>query len=108
MLKRYAAFEGVIPDVEQVGFQQAVRHQLMPAVRNMPGVLEVAVSFCHSRDYGAPNIIMFLVTNYADEQAIEVALTSPQRQRAQEITDQIFSNYSNYRIHHYLTNTYSS
>ncbi len=106
MITRYAIFEGALPPHQAPAFRQAVLQRLIPAVRCIPGLQSVDVSFSRTRDPGAPEIVMFLVTTYRDAEAVERALEGPERDKAKTITSQIFEEFVPCRIHHHLTETH--
>ncbi|MCY6383740.1 hypothetical protein [Hoeflea prorocentri] len=105
MIKRFAIFEGHIPADRRKAFQQAVVERLLPAVRKLPGVNSVAANFSFERDEGAPEIALILTTTYRTYDTLKTALEGPQRKDAQRVTEQIFSEFAECRIHHHLTKT---
>ncbi|MEM8569692.1 MAG: hypothetical protein AAGG56_02185 [Pseudomonadota bacterium] len=106
MITRYAIFEGHISAERQGDFQHAVLQKLVPAVRQLPSVQSVSVSFSNERDPGAPEIAMLLITTYPDIVSLRRALDTPERQHAQDVTEAIFDEFGHCRIHHHLATTY--
>ena len=105
MITRYAIFEGHIPPHQRQGFQDAIINRLLPAVKRLPGLIDVAANMTLERDAGAPEIILFLMTTYPDMDTLKAALEAPERRQAKKVTDGIFEEFTPLRIHHHVTET---
>jgi hypothetical protein len=105
MITRFAVFEAHIPAHQHQGFQDAIFERLLPAVRRLPGLMSATASISLERDADAPEIVVFLMTTYPDMGTLKAALDAPERQRAQDITNDIFEEFAPCRIHHHIAKT---
>lgn len=103
MITRYALFEGTIAQGQTEAFRQAVLTELLPTWQAFPGATCVRVSFADSRDDGAPEYPLILATDYPDQTALDLALTSPQRTASRAATQSVVARFFTGRIHHHVT-----
>jgi quinol monooxygenase YgiN len=103
MITRYALFEGSIKPGQTDAFRAAVIDKILPKWKQLPGALEIRVSFAEFRDDGAPEFPMILAMNFADLAAVDAALASPMRNEARAATQDVLGEFFDGRIHHHVT-----
>ena len=103
MITRFALFEGTVKAGQTEAFRAAVMDSILPRWKEMPGALDVRVSFTEARDAGAPEFPLILAINYPDRETVERALVSPERDKAREATEAVLARFFEGRIHHHVT-----
>ena len=103
MITRYALFEGSLKKDKTDIFRDAIHKRLVPILKTFEGVQEVSVAFTDERDEGAPDLPLILAVTYSDKDIMEVALASSARDKAKEVTAEIFAECFDGQIHHHVT-----
>ncbi|MBK0328122.1 hypothetical protein I5535_12570 [Rhodobacteraceae bacterium F11138] len=84
MIVRCGYLLGCVRPQAQPDFDNTLVDVLLPAIREMPGVERAEVHFAQDAEPGAPDIHATFMIHFADEKAMETALSSPERQRMRE------------------------
>lgn len=84
MIVRCGYLIGQVRPEAQPNFDDTLVNVLLPAIRLMPGVDRAEVHFAQEAEPGAPDIHATFVIHFADQQAMETALASPERNRMRE------------------------
>lgn len=103
MITRYALFEGTIRPGKTEAFRAEVLEKLLPVWKRMPGAMAVRVTFADEQDAGAPEFPVILAVDYADMDAVQIALDSPVRIEGREATQAVIADVFDGRIHHHVT-----
>lgn len=84
MIVRCGYLIGRVRPQAQPNFDNTLMDILLPAIRKMPGVERAELHFPYEAEPGAPDIHATFMIHFADEKAMETALSSPQRNRMRE------------------------
>jgi hypothetical protein len=106
MITRYALFEGKVKDGETEAFRDAFSTKAVPLLRLMPHVQMVKVSFSEYQDDAAIELPIILAITYPDLQKMTVALESPERQKAKQISEAILAEYFVGHTHHHVVKSF--
>lgn len=100
MYIRYAFFEGVVNDEDQQNFDNHVQNEMLPLIRNFPGLISVRVLRPGMIEDQLPKAYMILEMSYASPADMEQALKSPERELNKQKTEQILPLLKNGVVRH--------
>ena len=84
MIVRCGYLMGCVRPNAQPNFDDTLVNDLLPAIRAMPGVEQAELHFAQEAEPGAPDLHATFVIYFANEKAMQTALSSPERNRMRE------------------------
>lgn len=99
MFTRSAIFEGRIHEGQEEAFYTAIQERMLPIWQSLPHAIDVRLYRLVKKDDDAPAIFLIQEIDYPSMEAIEEAMNSPARERAQVAHEKIKPMYSGRHFH---------